>query len=528
MPFDDQGVWRPNIKQEKILVLPDSIKEAFYGGGAGSGKTELLLMLPIARQFYKFPSFKQLFLRRTFPEIENEVEPRSKLIYPKFGGVYHQQKKLWTFESGATIRFGHCEHDDDVHQYDSMEINLFTPDELTSLTEYIFLYIALTRVRTSDKNLPAITRASGMPGGVGHTWVKNRFVDPDRRGGKIIIGKGGRKRIFIFATQADNKEHIDPDYKNSLEALPEAEKNAKLHGSFDAYLGQVFNEFRENHIPSEPDNALHCIDAFDIPEWWPRIVVGDWGFEHYTWIGYGAISPDKRLYVYREQVWKRTKIEQWAPFVREHIEKEHPRVVKFCRSARQNRGQEHTIEQQINEALGVQIELSSNNKGSRVAGKQLLHEYLRFEPKRAQLNLEEKEYDDTFANWLLRNRDQAEYESYIKSFQPADEEVLPKLQIFKNECPFLINAIKACIHDKNDVEDVEEFDGDDAYDGIRYMVDTADRFFDEARDEYSVIKQRDKLKQQYETTQDMHMMYMYARQIEAIKSGPQPIRRFHR
>jgi hypothetical protein len=527
MPFDEQGTWKPNIKQERLLSVPDSIKEAFYGGGAGSGKTELLLMFPIVRQFYKVASFKQLFLRRTFPEIENEVEPRSKLIYPKFGGVYNQTKKIWTFESGALIRFGHCEHDDDVHQYDSMEINLFTPDELTSLSEYIYLYIALTRVRSSNPNLPSIIRASGMPGGIGHTWVKKRFVDPAKEGNKLIVGKGGLKRIFVFATQADNKDHIDPTYKNSLEALPEAERQAKLFGSFDAYLGQVFNEFREKHHESEPNNALHCIDRFDIPEWWPRIVVGDWGFEHYTWIGYGAISPERRLYVYREQVFKRKKIEEWAPAVKMYIEKESPRIVKFCRSARQNRGQEHTIEQQINDALGVQIELSSNNKGSRIAGKQLLHEYLRFESK-PKTKQEEKEYDDNFANWLLRNRTTKEYESYINSFKEDQPEVLPKLQIFREECPFLINAIKACIHDKNDVEDVEEFDGDDAYDGIRYMVDTADRFFDEAQDEYSVIKQREKLQHTYETTQDMHMMYMHARMIDAVQAGPQPVKRVHR
>jgi hypothetical protein len=129
---------------------------------------------------------------------------------------------------------------------------------------------------------------------------------------------------------------------------------------------------------------------------------------------------------------------------------------------------------------------------------------------------------------LLRNRTTKEYESYINSFKEDQPEVLPKLQIFREECPFLINAIKACIHDKNDVEDIEEFDGDDAYDGIRYMVDTADRFFDEARDEYSVIKQREKLQHTYETTQDMHMMYMHARMIDAIQSGPQPVKRIHR
>src|SRR5574338_1623735 len=98
MPFDESGLWKPNPKQERFLCVPDTIKEAFYGGGAGSGKTELLLMLPIIREWYKAPSFKQVFLRRTFSEIRNEVEPRSKLIYPRFGGEYNKSDKTWTFE----------------------------------------------------------------------------------------------------------------------------------------------------------------------------------------------------------------------------------------------------------------------------------------------------------------------------------------------------------------------------------------------------------------------------------------------
>src|SRR5215469_7280645 len=162
MPFNDTGIWKPNLKQEKFIQIPDTVKEGMYLGGAGSGKSELLLMLSIIRGWYKNPRFKQLFLRRTKPELRNEVWPRSHEIYPKFGATPNETHLTWTFPSGALIIFGHCEHEKDVNQYDSMQITLFTPDEITSLTEYIYLYIALQRVRSADpKNLPALIRGSG-------------------------------------------------------------------------------------------------------------------------------------------------------------------------------------------------------------------------------------------------------------------------------------------------------------------------------------------------------------------------------
>src|SRR3990170_8457068 len=178
MPFDKEGNWRPNPKQEVFLALPDTIKEALLGGGAQSGKSEVLLAYPLVRKWYLMSRFKQVFQRRTYPELKNEIVPRSREFYPKFGATFNKTDMCWTFpredqygarergtNSGAMI-LGHCENEVDVHNYDTMEINLFTPDELTSMTEWIYVYIAFTRVRTPSSNLPAIVRAGGMPGNI--------------------------------------------------------------------------------------------------------------------------------------------------------------------------------------------------------------------------------------------------------------------------------------------------------------------------------------------------------------------------
>jgi len=537
--------WKPEPKQEIFLSLPTTIKEGFYGGGAGSGKSDVLLLYGISHRWHEHPKFKQVFMRRTFPELRNEIIPRSRELYRKFGATLNKTEMCWTFprpdqyggrgmaNEGAMIFLGHCENEDDVHKYDTMQINLFTPDELTSFTEWIYMYIAFQRVRSPVPELPAIVRAAGMPGGIGHTWVKRRFISPEPSGGKIIVGKAGNKRIYIFATLKDNR-FIDPTYKRSLQGITiEAERKAKELGDWEAYQGQVFDEFRDRKFNDEPDNAIHVIPPFAIPEWWPRIVIGDWGYAAMTWIGYAAISPTKRVYIYREQCWIKTKIAEWAPYVKMNINRENPRLIRFCKSAGQERGQEHTIQQQIETELGCSVELTNNSPGSRVAGKLLIHEYLRWKPRfipEAEIPV----YDEERALWILRNRGISEYKAYISSLNPTpqDESNIPRLQMFEGACPILVDAIKACSYDKpkasgKPAEDIAEFEGDDPIDGLRYIVDAAEEYFDEAENEFTRIQKQEILVQQMAATGDWTAFYRNMSKVERDTSGIQPISRYH-
>lgn len=532
-PKRNPNEWKPEPKQELFLAIPPTIKEAFYGGGAGSGKSDVLLLYGIVHKWHEHPKYKQVFQRRTYPELRNEIIPRSRELYRRFGAHFNKQEMCWTFprpdqfgtgvghsnNGGALIFLGHCENEDDVHQYDTMQINLYTPDELSSFTEWIYLYIGFQRNRSPVPELPAIIRAAGMPGGIGHTWVNKRFVKPFPRGSRILEGRGGNLRIYIHATLDDNR-FIDPTYKQSLQGITiEAERKAKLYGDWEAYQGQVFEEFRDRKFEDEPDNALHVIEPFDIPAWWPRIVIGDWGFAAMTWIGYAAISPDRRVYIYREQNWVKTKIADWAPHVRFFCDRENPRIVKFCKSASQDRGQEHTIQQQIEAELEMPIELSNNTPGSRIAGKLLIHEYLRWKPKFRPVG-ELPIYDEERAMWILRNRGLIEYKSYLNSFNPPEEEVnLPKLLIFKDACPVLVDAIKAASYDKpkssgKPVEDIAEFEGDDPIDGLRYLVDTAEAYFEESADEFQKVKKQEEIIQTLQQNQDWTAYYRGQEKLE--------------
>jgi hypothetical protein len=552
--------WRPNPRQAEFLAIPHTIKEAAYLGGAGSGKSDVLLMYGILNRWHENPKWKQVFTRRTYPELKNEILGRAREIYSKFGATFNKTDMIWTFprldqygsggmstNAGAQIFLGHCEHDDDVHKYDSMQISLFTPDEITSFSEWIYLYITFERNRSPQgENLPSITRCAGMPGGVGHTWVKKRFIDPCKEGGKIIIGKGGNKRIYIHATYLDNQDHIDPTYGQSLDGRPEAERKAKKFGDFDAYLGQVFDEFRDKHdgYPDEPDNACHVVEPFEIPEYWPKYVIIDWGYRANNWVGFFAVSPNKRLYLYRELTWTKTKIAEWGPIVRQFMEPEKVRFIKVCKSAGQDRGQENTIQTEIEKELGRPVVLTLNSPGSRVSGKMLMHEYLRWKPKPQPRPNERPVYSEEYAMRLYRLQGQLAYESYLKLFdEPVPETNIPKYQIFlcresgdheghPNCCPMAVESIKACNYAENKgdklAEDVAEFQGDDAYDGQRYGQDAAEQLFIDAAEEFKKFEKQINLERQLANTGNWTAFY---RQAEKLNPATQPLkiaRTFHR
>ena len=128
-------------------------------------------------------------------------------------------------------------------------------------------------------------------------------------------------------------------------------------------------------------------------------------------------------------------------------------------------------------------------------------------------------YNEELALRIWRTRGEAEYKSYLKIFsEPTEEANIPKLQIF-SECTVLINAIKMCSYDKpknnKPAEDVAEFDGDDPYDGIRYIVDAADKFFSESADEWKRIQKQQQIVDDLSREGDFTAYYRNMRTTES-------------
>ncbi len=523
--------WRPSKKQEKFLSLPDTIFEALYGGAAGGGKTEVLMMLPLVRGFINHPRFKGVILRRTFPELDKEVIPRSMEYYKPAGGNYNDQKKCWTFPSGARIFFGHIENESDVRKYDTTEWNYIAFDELTSFTEFQYIYLSASRCRTSSPDLPAIVRSGTNPGNIGHGWTKRHFQIDKVPSLTIIKDKlTDNLRIFVPALLSDNP-YIDPEYGNRLELLPDSEKRAKKFGDWNAYEGQVFEDFRIEPLPGEPLTAQHVIPQKEIPSWYPVILAIDWGFRAMIYAMWGAITPSGQLIIFREYSRKKTLIREWASDLNRLSQSDNLVDIVIDPSAKQKRGDEKTIFEQVYESFSPQLgSLLHTADNDRIGGKLLCQEFLRWKVRPPKFEAREG-YNQEFANYILRTSGIDAYKKYQDYFKGDDvKEILPRLQIMET-CPILIETIPQCTYEKNSEngkskEDVAEFDGDDPYDTWRYLLKGVDNYTNSVSREFTKRAARAGIIERFEESGDINALYMNMRKHELGERSVRS-RRYH-
>jgi hypothetical protein len=513
---------KPHARQNDFLSIPDTVFEALYGGAAYGGKSYILTLLPLIRGFYKFRGFKGILLRRNFPDLEREVIRLSKEYYPITGAIYNEQKHAWHWpEYGSYMDFGHIQHMSDVkRQYDTAQYNYCAYDELTHFEEQMYIYMVGSRVRPSSSFNVAIVRSGTNPGGVGQTFVYNRFVKPDEDGYQLLRDtKTGLYRIFIPCLPQDNPYGMayDPQYLQKLEILPENEKRAKKYGDWHAFEGSVFPEFRSIKFPNEPSNAIHVIEPFTVPEWWPRIISVDWGKRAMCHSMWAAISPDSRVFIYRERAWMGKDIPYWASEIRELSHNENIVNFTMCGSAWQDRGTE-TIADQVRRYSGIPPTSSDNSPGSRISGIQLIHDLLRWEQK-TLLRSSEQFYDLDKANYIYRMHGQEALERYQNLFKDESEQTnIPRLQIF-NTCNVIIDTIPVCVHDDKKKEDIAEFDGDDPIDNLRYLAKAVSNYLYGESKELTRQKAIQGAISQLETTKDMTSFY---RKMEKIEESSEP------
>lgn len=302
-------IWTPQKKQAEFLARPEY--ECLYGGAAGGGKSDALLVEAL-RQVH-IPHYTALILRKTIPQL-SELIDRSRQIYslsfPQ--ATYNTTSHYWLFPSGAKIYFGSMQHTKDRINYQGKRFDFIAFDELTHFTweEYSYMF---SRNRPSGPGTRVYIRATTNPGGVGHGWVKERFISaappltPIADNYQIISPDGEainmtRHRIFVPSNVFDNKVLLNnnPEYLASLAMLPEAEKNALLYGNWDSFDGQVFTEWKNDPAHYEDMRYTHVIAPFRIPKHWQIYRGFDFGYTKPFSVGWYACDRDGRLYRIRE------------------------------------------------------------------------------------------------------------------------------------------------------------------------------------------------------------------------------------
>ncbi len=279
-------------KQERFIS--SSAFETLFGGAAGGGKSYGQLIDAFLYAL-KYKKSKQIIFRKTFPDLEKSIIRVSLELYPREIATYTSNKHIWAFKNGSIIDFGYIDNENDVYQYQSAEYDVIRFDELTHFTEYMYTYM-ISRCRGAN-NYPKAIKSSTNPGGIGHTWVKERFIDigePNKvHECKLLPDSNSiSTRIFIPSLVTDNKFMLeyDPQYIERLDNLPEKERKALKYGDWDIYDGMFFPEFKR---------TLHVIEPFLIPKEWNKYIAIDYGLDMFA-VVFVAVSEKKKAYVYKE------------------------------------------------------------------------------------------------------------------------------------------------------------------------------------------------------------------------------------
>ena len=224
----------PHPKQLAFLMYPG--REAFYGGSAGPGKSAALLMA--ALQYVDVPGYSAVLLRRTWSQLTDPggLIPRSTEWLGGTNATWNETKKLWSFPSGAVIQFKHMEHPDDRYNLKGIEAQFFGYDELSEFEPEMYLYCFSRLRRNIGQEVPLRVRSASNPGGPGHEFIKQRFVNPMKN------GRSDPEQLCLLAKLEDNPSIDAENYRKGLEMLPFLERKRLLDGDWDvAERGTMFS-----------------------------------------------------------------------------------------------------------------------------------------------------------------------------------------------------------------------------------------------------------------------------------------------
>lgn len=283
-PESATGTRGPLPKQRDFLNLaldPKGPKYISYIGGIGSGKTLIgcIAMVStaiqhpgdylICRQF--MPQLKDTTLK-TFLEVcppgliaeyrVAESVVKLKAVDGKFSYIYFRQ-----LEEPEKLR--------------SFNLSGFLIDEGNQVSEEAFM---LLQGRLRGKGLRKGLLVSNPNG---HDWIYRWFFKKDHF--KTDIAK---QQFHLIRAPSTENIHLPPEYvENMMQSWSQDRIDREINGSFDAFEGMVYHEFRRD---------THVIKPFKIPDNWPRFVGIDHGYRNPSAWVWCAVGPDGEVYVYRE------------------------------------------------------------------------------------------------------------------------------------------------------------------------------------------------------------------------------------
>ena len=260
--------WSPQVPQANALSCSGIIDELFYGGAAGSGKSDFLLA-DAAADVDQGLDWCCIMFRRNSQDMDSLVA-RSQQMYLPMGAEYKVGARTWIWPSGATLKFRPMDTDDQFFKFMGHAYSGIYWDELPTWGSMRPYHLLKSRLRGNAKHKRI--RATGNPGGMIHSQIKDYFQIGKYPNGYVPLRDPASDmvRCFIPAKVTDNQKLLDadPDYPKRLMSMGDPElTEAYLHGNWDINMGSYYAANRNDLI----------VDPFEIPENWSLFVSMDYG-----------------------------------------------------------------------------------------------------------------------------------------------------------------------------------------------------------------------------------------------------------
>lgn len=433
--------YNPTPKQ--AMYHSSNAYEMLYGGAAGGGKSCATVMEAFKLCMKHPKTFAYLF-RRTYVELKDTLlrEAMSKL--PMNILRYNKSEHNIYLPNGSVMCFRHCNHEDDVINYQGAEIHWLFIDELTHFTKTIYDFLK-TRVRSAaELGINPLIRCTSNPGGVGHGWVKQYFIDdiePFKVNKKEVYSEVLRKSeirtIQYIPAYATDNPHLAESYIFELEQKPERLRRALLNGDWTVFEGQAFMEFIDNRQHYQDRRYTHVIEPFRIPDTWKQRVWRsfDYGYAKPFSIGWWVFDYDGRAYRVNE-------LYGW--------------------NGEANTGCKWTVSEIAKKVKEIEQEYFRNSVITGIADPAIWDKSGGNDESIAGMFEKERVYFEKAKNNRLSGK--AQFHNRLA----FDEEGLPMFYVFST-CKNFIRTIPNLVLDKVNVEDIDSDCEDHTYDEARYF-----------------------------------------------------------
>lgn len=232
----------PHPKQADFLSL--DCLEALFGGAAGGGKSDALLMA--ALQYVHVPGYTAGLFRRTYADLAQPgaIMERARQWLAGTAAQWNEQRKQFKFPSGAILQFGYMDTAADRFRYQGTEYQFIGWDELTQFPEQSYRYMFSRLRKLNGVDIPLRVRGATNPGGIGHEWVRRRFINP-----------GDDARPFIPSKLDDNPSLNAEEYRQALSNLDSTTRKQLEEGLWVRDVDGLVYRYseRENVIATAPE-----------------------------------------------------------------------------------------------------------------------------------------------------------------------------------------------------------------------------------------------------------------------------------